>query len=68
LKGYFQGEGYFYEDPLDIGVYKNEEVIKHLPKNNIYSVKRPFWIRTRMKVAKLLPNNIKVVIKKMIGK
>jgi hypothetical protein len=34
LKGYFQSQGYYYEDPIDNGVFKNTEVIKYLPTPN----------------------------------
>ncbi|MFV0224107.1 hypothetical protein OBJ96_03215 [Empedobacter falsenii] len=68
LKGYFQGEGYFYEDPLDIGVYKNEEVIKQLPKNSDFVNKHPLKKRVKIMLIKSLPPGVKGIIKKIIKK
>src|SRR5699024_7457293 len=34
LKGYFESHGYYYETPIDPGVFRNNPVVKHLPKNN----------------------------------
>src|SRR5690606_3774061 len=31
LEGYFKAQGYHYEDPIDKSLYKNKQIIRHLP-------------------------------------
>lgn len=38
LRGYFQSHSYYYEHPLDKGVFKNFEIINHLPSTASFSV------------------------------
>lgn len=66
LKGYFQGEGYFYEDPLDSGVYKNAEVIKQLPRCNTLMSKRFFRQRLKSNVLTWLPEDVRAILKQII--
>lgn len=66
LRGYFQSEGYFYEDPLDTGVYKNTEVIKKLPKSNIFIWRRPFIKKMKSAIIKRLPRGVKDKLKKAL--
>lgn len=68
LKGYMDSERYFYEDPIDQGVYENIEVIRHLPTSNVLSIKRPLKNRIKSMLARRLPPKIKEIIKKILYK
>lgn len=54
LNGYFRTHYYYYEDPLDKGVYKNETVIKFIQSNR--SLKINFWTKKiEGKLIQILP-------------
>lgn len=54
LNGYFRTHYYFYEDPIDRAVYKNENVIKHIQSNR--SLTRKFWLKkVESKLVEVLP-------------
>ena len=54
LNGYFRNYYYYYEDPIDKGVYKNASVIKHIQSNSSLTLK--FWSKKiEGKLMEILP-------------
>lgn len=67
LRGYFLSEDYFYTDPIDSGVYKNDNIIKYLPKNGSTTIKPTWKMRLKKKIVRLLPEKVIVSIKKILN-
>lgn len=63
MKGFFDANGYFYEDPIDKGVYKNQEIIKNLPSHKI--VEKRKFVKIKSKLYPYIPSFI-INIKKKI--
>ncbi|QAA81358.1 hypothetical protein EI546_06285 [Aequorivita sp. H23M31] len=64
LNGYFRANHYYYKDPLDKGVYKNEAVIKHIQSNRALTTK--IWTkRIEGKLMEVLPVKTIKVLKKI---
>lgn len=64
LNGYFRTHYYYYEDPLDKGVHKNEAVIKHIQSDRMLNYK--FWTKKiEGKLIEVLPVRTVKVLKKI---
>lgn len=66
LAGYLQSQGYYYEDPIDLGVYKNLNVIKYFPKTPIS--KKSQGEKLKGFIKKTLPDPMVTLIKKSLKK
>ncbi len=64
LDGYFRSHCYYYEDPLDNGVYKNESVIKFIQSNRLLKI--DFWTKKiEGKLIQILPVKTIQTLKKI---
>ncbi|MCD7930959.1 MAG: hypothetical protein LUH15_06145 [Tannerellaceae bacterium] len=63
LKGFYQAQGYYYEDPIDKDVYKNISIIKQLPQ--IKKLPKKNLMNLKIKIARLLPKSIIRFLKKL---
>lgn len=68
LKGYFQYQGYYYEEPVDHGVYKNHKVVKYLPKEISVTPPKPRFLRLKAFLKKNLPPKIVFILRKTLNK
>jgi hypothetical protein len=69
LRGYFQSHGYYYEDPLDNGVFKNNEIIRHLPKSEkIFNSRKSKKQKIKSLIKKGIPKSLHPFFKKLIRK
>lgn len=68
LDGYFKTHGYFYEHPIDKGVYKNNAVIKQIQKNNLVSTRDIRRQEFKNQIKRILPDSLVNVIKKTLKK
>jgi hypothetical protein len=68
LKGYFQSQGYYYQEPVDYGVYKNNKVIKYLPKEIAVTPKKPRFLRLKAFLKEILPSKVIFLLRKAINK
>lgn len=68
LNGYLNSEGYYYEDPVDPKVYKNQEVIDYLPvpiKKNVVSKPKTAKQKLKAKIGPFLPAPVKNILKRV---
>lgn len=68
IGGFMATQQYYYEDPVDQGVYKNKKVIKHLqtPQNSAF--KETWQQKAERKAQQILPRSMYLSIKKILGK
>lgn len=67
LNGYFRTHGYFYEDPIDTGVYKNAFVIKHLQAQG-KPVRKSNKRRVKGMIKNMLPDKVAQYLSKLKNK
>lgn len=65
LKGFYEANGYFYEDAIDKGVYKNQEIIETLPSFKVIKPKKLLKIKTRL--YPYIPKSLIKIKKKILG-
>lgn len=68
LNGYFKSNGYFYEAPVDKGVYRNTSVTKHIQKNNLISAREIRMQNLKTRLKKILPKPVVEGLKKVLKK
>jgi|SRR5690554_1882020 len=64
LNGYFQSQGYSYENPIDAGVIKNGEVIKYLPINLVFKPNVSAKQRIKKMIKSFLPKEVVSLLRK----
>lgn len=65
LAGYMKANGYFFEEPVDQGVYKNKAVIRNLPHAHC-SYRKPNRLLTLIKKSINEPERIPLAIKRRL--
>src|SRR5690606_15186604 len=65
LKGYFQAQGYYYEDPIDTGVLKNNEVIRYLPVNTVFKSNKSANEKLKKMIKLIIPKGVISFIRKI---
>lgn len=67
LRGFYQSHGYYYEQPIDKGVFKNKRIIQYLPYLKATSIKT---LKTHLKSTfiKIAPYSLISIIKKVLKK
>ena len=58
IRGYYQANNYYYEDPMDNGVIRNKNIIKYLPNSNSLLSKDSYAIKIKKTVRKFIPDKI----------
>ncbi len=56
LRGFYESNGFYYEDPVDKKVYKNKEIIRLLPTKEKFSETSSLGAKARLK--RILPKKI----------
>ncbi|AFL81708.1 hypothetical protein Aeqsu_2248 [Aequorivita sublithincola DSM 14238] len=67
LNGYFRSQGYFYENPIDRAVYKNESIIKFL-QNNKFSLYKLWLKKIETRVLIYFPTRVISNLKRLRNK
>ncbi len=67
LNGYMATQHYYYEDPIDKGVYKNTSVVKYLQTPQSSVTKERFRQKAERWAKRVLPDSLIGALKKMLG-